>query len=50
MEIRPQAMAIPAETDHLDKGKYPADLIPRHGLLRLLDPGQDHSRTRIRFS
>ena len=22
MDIRPQAMAIPAETDHLDKGKY----------------------------
>ena len=22
MEIRPQAMAIPAETDHLEKGKY----------------------------
>ena len=22
MDIRPQAMAIPAETDHLDQGKY----------------------------
>jgi hypothetical protein len=24
MDIRPQALAIPAETDHLDQGKYGA--------------------------
>ena len=46
MEIKPQAMAIPRETDHLEKGKY-GPIYPRtpacHGfsILAKIIPGRE---------
>ena len=48
MEIRPQAMAIPAETDHLDKGKS-RPISPRHRPATASRSWPRSSRTRIRF-